>query len=97
MGMEAIATISILLATLALLALLAGASHRLHLPTRTARARTWTTAVAITGALGGAVALGGILARAENFAATTIGVTALLLVVELALFSDAFTFGSRDR
>jgi hypothetical protein len=95
--MEAITTISILLATLALFALLGGASRRLHLPTHAFRTRTWTTAVAITGTLGGLTTLGAMLAGSGAFAATAIGVTALLLVVELALWSDAFTFGSRER
>jgi hypothetical protein len=95
--MEAIATITLLLATLALFALLGGASRRLHLPTHALRDRTWTTAVAVTGTIGGAATVGAMLAHAEALAATAIGATALLLVVELALWSDAFTFGSRDR
>lgn len=95
--MEVAATITILLATVGLFALLAGASRGLHLPAHVFRTRTWTTALAVTGTVGGATTLAAMLAGAEAFAATAIGATALLLVVELALWSDAFTFGSRDR
>ena len=88
---------TMLLATVGLLALLVAASRGLRLPVEIFQPRTWMTAVAVTGTIGGAIALGGILASAEAFAATAIGATALLLVVELALWSDAFTFGSRKR
>jgi hypothetical protein len=95
--METVAIITMLLATLGLLALLVGASRGLRLPFRLFQPRTWMTAIAVTGTLGGAATLGAMLASAQAFAALTIGATALLLVVELALWSDAFTFGSRDR
>lgn len=95
--MEALATITLLLATLALFALLAGASRRLHLPTHILRARAWTTTVAITGTLGGLTTIAAMLFHARSLAATTIAATALLLVLELALLSDTFTLGSRDR
>jgi hypothetical protein len=95
--METVAVITMLLATVGLLALLVGASRGFRLPVEILQPRTWVSAVAVTGSIGGAVALGGILVEAEAFAATAIGVTAVLLVVELALWSDAFTFGSRER
>jgi hypothetical protein len=95
--MEVIATIIILLATVGLLALLVAAHRGVRLPTRLFQPRTWMTAVAVTGTLGGAATLGAMLAGGGAFAATAIGVTALLLVVELALWSDAFTLGSRER
>jgi hypothetical protein len=95
--METVATITMLLATLGLLALMVAASRGFRLPTRLFQPRTWMTAVAITGTVGGATTLGAMLAGGTAIAAFAIGFTALLLVVELALWSDAFTFGSRDR
>jgi hypothetical protein len=95
--METVAAIVTLLAIVGLLTLMVAASRGLCLPAHVFQPRTWMTAVAVTGSLGGAGTLGAMLVDAEAFAATTIAVTALLLVVELALWSDAFTFGSRDR
>lgn len=95
--METVAAITMLLATLGLLVLMVAATRGYRLPIHFIQPRTWMTAVAITGTLGGTAALGAMIAHAESLAATAIGVTALLLVVELALWSDAFTFGSRDR
>lgn len=95
--METVAAIIMLVATIGLLALMIAASRGLRVPTRLFRPRTWTSAIAISGTLGGAATIGAMLAGAETLAATTIAATALLLVVEMALWSDAFTFGSRDR
>jgi hypothetical protein len=95
--METVAAITTLLATVGLLTLMVAASRGLRLTAPIFRPRTWMTAVAVTGSVGGATTLGAMLVDAEAFAATAIAVTALLLVVELALWSDAFTFGSRDR
>jgi hypothetical protein len=95
--METVAAIVTLLAIIGLLTLMVAASRGLRLPAHVFRPRTWMTAVAVTGSLGGTATLGAMLVDAEAFAATAIAATALLLVVELALWSDAFTFGSKDR
>lgn len=95
--METVAVIAMSLATLGLLALMVAATRGYRLPVHFFQPRTWMTTVAVTGTLGGTATLGAMLAHAESLAATAIAVTALLLVVELALWSDAFTFGSRDR
>ncbi|HET6506269.1 MAG TPA: hypothetical protein VFG42_05740 [Baekduia sp.] len=95
--MRTAATITTLLATVALLALLLAGSRGHRLPTALLRPGSWMTALVVTGVLGGATTIGAMLADAKAFAATAIAATALLLVVELALLSDAFTFGSRDR
>jgi hypothetical protein len=95
--METVATITMLLATFGLLALLVAAHRGFRLPTRLFQPRTWVRAIAWTGTLGGGATLGAMLAGGTAIAALAIGATALLLVLELALWSDAFTFGSRDR
>lgn len=95
--METVATILMLLATLGLLGLMIAATHGYRLPARAFQPRTWIRAIAVTGTLGGATTLGAMLASATALAALTIGATAVLLVLEFALWSDAFTFGSRDR
>lgn len=95
--METVAAIIMLVATLGLLGLMIAASRGVRLPVRLFRPRTWTSAIAISGTAGGATTLGAMLVHAETFAATAIAATALLLVVEMALWSDAFTFDSRDR
>jgi hypothetical protein len=95
--METVATITMLLATAGLLGLLVAASRGLRLPVGRFRPRTWVRAIAWTGTLGAAATFGAMLAGDGAIAALAIGATACLLVLELFLWSDAFTFGPRDR
>jgi tryptophan-rich sensory protein len=95
--METVAIITMILATGGLLALMVAATRGYRLPTPYFQPRTWLRAIVWTGTLGGAATIGAILADGTTIAAFAIGATALLLVLEFALWSDAFTFGSRDR
>ncbi|WP_445150187.1 hypothetical protein [Baekduia sp. Peel2402] len=95
--METVAAITMILATAGLLTLLVAASRGFRLPTPFFRPRTYIRAIAWTGTLGAAATIGAMLAGDGTIGAIAIGTTALLLVLELALWSDAFTFGPRDR
>ena len=95
--MEGVATITMLLATAGLLALFLAGSRGLRLPSRLFRPRTWVRAIAWTGVLGAVATFGAMLAGDGPIASVTISATAFLLVLELFLWSDAFTFGPKDR
>jgi hypothetical protein len=95
--METAAAIVMILTTVALLALFVAGSRGLRLPTPLFRPRTWVRAAAWTGTLGAAATFGAMLAGDGTVAALAISATAFLLALELALWSDAFSFGPRDR
>ena len=95
--METAAALMMILATIGLVILMVAASRGLRLPTTLFRPRTYIRAMAWTGTLGAAATLGSMLAGDGAIAAIAISATAFLLVLELMLWSDAFTFGPRDR
>jgi hypothetical protein len=95
--MERVAIITMLLATAGLLFLFAAAGRGFRLPSRLFRPRTWIRAIAWTGVLGAATTIGAMLAGDGVIASVAISATAILLELELFLWSDAFTFGPKDR
>jgi hypothetical protein len=95
--MERVAIIIMLLATAGLLGLFVAGSRGFRLPIHLFRPRTWIRAMAWTGVLGAAATFGAMLAGDGTIAAVAISATALLLVLEFHLWSDAFTFGPKDR
>lgn len=95
--METAAAIGMVVASGVLLALFAAAARGLRLPDRLFRPRTWKRAIGWTVLFGAAATIGGVLAAGTTVAGIAAVATAFLVALELALWSDAFAFGPRDR